>query len=141
MAFNYLEATLPSLVSRIAPAGSRGTAMGAFSTCQFLGAGLGGAMSGYIYQVAGEIGIFALVAIATALWWGLSVTMNNPPYVSSIVLDLYSVVPSDARRMNDRLATVAGVKEVSLIIEEQTAYLKVDKKLLDEQHLRQYGDW
>ncbi|MTI14893.1 MFS transporter [Sansalvadorimonas verongulae] len=140
-AFNYLEATLPSLVSRIAPAGSRGTAMGAFSTFQFLGAGLGGAVSGYFYQQYGETGIYALVAIATALWWLLSVTMNNPSYVSSIVLDLYPVAPEEAGRMNDRLATVAGVREVSLIVEEQKAYLKVDTDQLNEQHLRQYGDW
>ncbi|WP_281648755.1 MFS transporter [Parendozoicomonas sp. Alg238-R29] len=141
VAFNYLEATLPSLVSRIAPAGARGTAMGAFSTSQFLGAGLGGSVAGFVYQQSGEAGIFILVGIATALWWLLSVTMKNPPYVSSIVLDLYPVEPEESGRMSDRLATVAGVKEVSLIVEEQTAYLKVDKNLLNEQHLRQYGDW
>ena len=141
MAFNYLEATLPSVVSRIAPAGSRGTAMGAFATCQFLGAGLGGIVAGLTYQLWGGTGIFVVGAIATATWWLLSVTMNNPPYVSSIVLDLYPVVPSEANRMSDRLATVAGVKDVTLIVEEQTAYLKIDKQLLDEQHLRQYGDW
>ena len=141
VAFNYLEATLPSLVSRIAPAGSRGTAMGAFSTFQFLGAGLGGAVSGYIYQYSGETGIYVLVAIATALWWLLSVTMKNPPYVSSIVLDLFPVTPGEAGRMSDRLAAVAGVREVSLVAEEQKAYLKVDREQLNEQHLRQYGDW
>ncbi|MCL6270071.1 MFS transporter [Sansalvadorimonas sp. 2012CJ34-2] len=141
MAFNYLEATMPSVVSRIAPAGSRGTAMGAFATCQFLGAGLGGIIAGLAYQLWGGTGIFVVGAIATAIWWLLSVTMNNPPYVSSIVLDLYPVVPSEANRMSDRLAAVAGVKDVTLIVEEQTAYLKIDKQQLDEQHLRQYGDW
>ena len=141
MAFNYLEATMPSVVSRIAPAGSRGTAMGAFATCQFLGAGLGGIVAGLAYQLWGGTGIFVVGAIATAIWWLLSVTMNNPPYVSSIVLDLYPVVPSEANRMSDRLAAVTGVKGVTLIVEEQTAYLKIDKQQLDEQHLRQYGDW
>ena len=140
-AFNYLEATMPSVVSRIAPAGSRGTAMGAFATCQFLGAGLGGVVAGLAYQLWGGTGIFVVGAIATAIWWLLSVTMNNPPYVSSIVLDLYPVVPSEANRMSDRLAAVAGVKDVTLVVEEQTAYLKIDKQQLDEQHLRQYGDW
>ncbi len=141
MAFNYLEATMPSVVSRIAPAGSRGTAMGAFATCQFLGAGLGGIIAGLAYQMWGGTGIFVVGAIATAIWWLLSVTMNNPPYVSSIVLDLYPVVPSEANRMSNRLAAVTGVKDVTLIVEEQTAYLKIDKQQLDEQHLRQYGDW
>ncbi len=141
VAFNYLEATLPSLISRIAPAGCRGAAMGAFSTCQFLGAGLGGIISGFIYQQMGGTGIFVLVVIATALWWLLSVTMINPPYVSSLVMDLHPVIPSEACRINDGLTTVAGVREVALVVEEQTAYLKVDRQQLDEQHLRQFGDW
>ncbi len=141
VAFNYLEATLPSLVSRLAPAGSRGTAMGAFSTCQFLGAGLGGLISGYVYQHMGETGILILVTTVTALWWLLSVTMINPPHISSIVLDLYPVIPSEARRISDGLTSVAGVREVVLVLEEQAAYLKVDRQRLDERRLRQFGEW
>ena len=46
LAFNLLEASLPSLISKEARAGSRGTAMGVYSTAQFLGAFVGGAMGG-----------------------------------------------------------------------------------------------
>jgi len=46
IAFNLLEALLPSLISKVAPAGGKGTAMGVYSTSQFLGAGLGGVLGG-----------------------------------------------------------------------------------------------
>ena len=45
-AFNLLEASLPSLVSKVSPAGGKGTAMGVYSTSQFLGAALGGILGG-----------------------------------------------------------------------------------------------
>ena len=48
-AFNLLEALLPSLVGRAAPAGTRGTAMGVYSTSQFLGVFVGGQMGGALY--------------------------------------------------------------------------------------------
>lgn len=141
VAFNYLEATLPSLVSRIAPVDARGAAMGAFSSCQFLGAGLGGVVSGYVYQHTGTTGILILVTALIAFWWLLSVTMANPPYVRSLVLELYPVAPSEADKVSDRLKTVAGVREVVLVEKTQTAYLKIDQQCLDERHLRQFGNW
>ena len=141
VAFNYLEATLPSLVSRIAPVDVRGAAMGAFSSCQFLGAGLGGVVSGYVYQHTGTTGILILVTALIAFWWLLSVTMANPPYMRSLVLELYPVVSSEAEKVSDGLKTVAGVREVVLAAKAQTAYLKVDQQCLDERHLRQFGNW
>src|SRR5690625_244595 len=74
-AFNLLEANLPSLVSRLAPAGLRGAAMGGFATCQFLGAGVGGMLGGVMMQHLGLSAVFwtgaALVVIwLPLLWWG-----------------------------------------------------------------------
>ena len=68
LAFNYLEASLPSLVSRLAPGNNRGAAMGVFSTCQFLGAGLGGSLAGLVYEWAGDAGLLLLVSLMTVLW-------------------------------------------------------------------------
>ena len=58
MAFNLLEATLPSLVSKLAPAGAKGTAIGIYSTSQFLGAFLGGISGGMIAHYFGYAGVF-----------------------------------------------------------------------------------
>ncbi|MCB1844254.1 MAG: MFS transporter [Halioglobus sp.] len=76
--FNYLEATLPSLVSKTAVAGGKGTAMGVYSTCQFLGAFAGGAAGGWLLQHLGEsalvLACFVLVSV-----WGLSVLLAPAP--------------------------------------------------------------
>ena len=66
--FNLLEASLPSLVSRLAPAELRGAAMGAYSTSQFVGAFVGGALGGYALGQLGPTGVFACAAVMTLLW-------------------------------------------------------------------------
>jgi MFS family permease len=76
-AFNILEATLPSLVSKTAPAAHKGTALGIYSSLQFLGIFAGGAAGGYLNQRAGSAGVFAFT-IALALLW-LIVTLALRP--------------------------------------------------------------
>lgn len=66
--FNYLEATLPSLVSKAVFAGGRGTAMGIYSSCQFLGAFVGGAGGGYVLQHWGAMGLLALCMVPGTAW-------------------------------------------------------------------------
>jgi len=67
--FNYLEATLPSLLSKRVSAGSKGTAMGVFSTCQFMGAFAGGAGGGSLLDNFGA-GMLSGVCLAlVATWW------------------------------------------------------------------------
>ena len=67
-AFNLLEAALPSLVSRLAPASLRGAAMGAYSTSQFIGAFIGGALGGIALGRLGTAGVFACAAALTVAW-------------------------------------------------------------------------
>jgi MFS family permease len=66
--FNLLEATLPSLVSRLAPDHMRGAALGAYATCQFLGAFVGGMLGGIGLGHLGTTDVF-LVSAALALPW------------------------------------------------------------------------
>lgn len=75
--FNLLEASLPSLVSRLAPAHLRGASLGAYATSQFLGAGVGGVLGGLMLQQVGVSAVFAAAAVLTLLWlpvllWGRS---------------------------------------------------------------------
>src|SRR5262249_35333085 len=58
VAFNLLEATLPSLISKIAPAGSKGTAIGVYNSFQFFGLFLGGALGGFLSQHVGSESVF-----------------------------------------------------------------------------------
>ncbi len=67
-AFNLLEAALPSLVSQLAPAHLRGAAMGAYSTSQFLGAFVGGALGGVALGQMGPGGVFICAAAMTLVW-------------------------------------------------------------------------
>ena len=67
-AFNLLEAALPSLVSQLAPSHLRGAAMGAYSTSQFMGAFIGGALGGVALGQLGTAGVFHCAAAMTLLW-------------------------------------------------------------------------
>jgi len=84
--FNYLEATLPSLISRAASAGGKGTAMGVYSSCQFLGAFAGGAMSGLVMEIAGISSVFAMCVAVSTVWLYLSFTMSHPKVVDRALM-------------------------------------------------------
>jgi predicted MFS family arabinose efflux permease len=70
--FNALEASQPSLVSRMAPARLRGAALGSYNTLQSLGLFAGGALGGALVKWAGAPGLFAATAALTALWLALT---------------------------------------------------------------------
>ncbi len=67
-AFNILEANLPSLVSKAAPARAKGTALGVYSSLQFLGIFAGGALGGFVNQTAGAAGVFAFTMTLALIW-------------------------------------------------------------------------
>ena len=69
VAFNLLEATLPSLLSKQAPVGSKGTAMGVYSTCQFLGAALGGIVGGLMFDGFGSVGVVTSCVVLCSIWF------------------------------------------------------------------------
>jgi MFS family permease len=75
-AFNILEASLPSLVSKTAPAEAKGTALGVYSSLQFLGIFAGGAAGGWINQHAGNSGVFAFTIALALLWLITAVTLR-----------------------------------------------------------------
>ncbi|WP_250656563.1 MFS transporter [Alkalimarinus coralli] len=139
MAFNLLEASLPSLVSKQAPAGARGTAMGIYSTSQFLGAFLGGAVGGWVLsEWGGEVIYYASAALA-GIWFFIALTMRTPSYSTSLTLKLNALLSeSDAENASDELANIKGVEDVVVVIEEKAAYLKVDKAHLDEHALSSF---
>ena len=84
-AFNLMEASLPSLLSRMAPARHRGLAMGVFTTTQFAGAFLGGAAGGWVLRVFGEPGVFLLAAGLAVLWLPAAAGLQTPPVRPSAV--------------------------------------------------------
>lgn len=81
-AFSLLEAFLPSLVSRTAPAHRKGAALGLYSCSQFLGIFAGGALGGGLYSVFGPIQVYLFCAIIALFWLAIAFTMKNPQYIS-----------------------------------------------------------
>jgi predicted MFS family arabinose efflux permease len=69
ISFNMLEALMPSLLSRLAAADGRGTAMGIFSTSQALGVFVGGALGGLLAQRLGETSVFIVAGLVIAAWY------------------------------------------------------------------------
>ena len=67
-AFNVLEASLPSLVSRLAPADAKGTALGIYNTTQSLGLFAGGLVGGVVQQQWGKPAVFLVCAALVAVW-------------------------------------------------------------------------
>jgi predicted MFS family arabinose efflux permease len=131
--FNLLEALLPSLVSKISPAGGKGAAMGLYSSSQFFGAGLGGVCGGWLLQHHLDPTIyFAILAAAILVWLMVAATMAPPPFLNSVLMNFGRIVDSEAPGLAQRLRAVTGVEDVVVLAEEGVAYLKVDKLKLDQ---------
>ena len=81
VAFNVLEALLPSLVSRIAPAHARGMAIGVYNTTQTLGLFFGGLLGGWVAKHYGPKEVFAVCAVLSCVWFAAAVGMRALPAV------------------------------------------------------------
>lgn len=134
-AFNLLEATLPSLVSKIAPADLKGTAMSIYSTSQFLGAFAGGAGAGWLQGEFGLNAVFCYASAIALLWLLVARSMQPPRHLSSLMLNLGSLSAMTADHIRHDLENLPGVAEAVVVAEEGIAYLKVDKQLLDKAQL------
>lgn len=135
--FNYLEASLPSLVARISPAGQKGSAMGIFSSSQFFGAFLGGMLGGMIVESYGYEVVFAAGAAIGLLWTVFAVGMKVP--TKSQLISLPSSISStqDADAAAEKLVALEGVLEATVVLEDKTTYLKVESHRFNIEQARQ----
>lgn len=135
-AFNYLEATMPSILSRLAPAGKKGSVMGIFSSSQFMGAFVGGLLGGVIASQFGEQTIFLVMACFALLWFiavaGLKPLKKSKSYSFSTTIS----DDEQAEKIAEELINLPGVIEATLVQSEAVAYLKVDDKQVDFQQVK-----
>ncbi len=82
--FNMLEASQPSLVSRLAPPEHRGAALGVYNTLQSLGFFAGGAGGGWLVKTQGGLGVFVACAAFSALWLLIAWPMQAPPVTGPV---------------------------------------------------------
>jgi len=130
-AFNVMEASLPSLITKTAPADAKGTAMGVYSSLQFLGIFIGGIVGGAVQQQLGSSGVFALTAALALVWLLAAASMAQPSYLTTRLVPIADGHGGDAERLAAQLRQVPGVAEAVIVADEKLAYLKVDSKLYD----------
>jgi len=123
-----MEAILPSLVSKESPPGYKGTAMGLYSTSQFIGVAIGGSLGGWLFGHFDAQTVFLVGAMVAAVWLLVSCTMKEPPYVSSLRIMLGDH-HQDSAKLEKRLKAQPGVAAVFIVPEEKSAYVKIDSKV------------
>ncbi len=139
-AFTLLEASLPSIVSKIAPIQRKGTAMGVYSTSQFLGIFIGGSIGGVIYTHFHLIGLFLFCALLGLFWLCFALSMKHPPYLSTLIFKVKDSVFHKFDELQQQLNTTQGVGEISAMPTEGLIYIKADKKIIDKEQLRKLID-
>ena len=136
VAFNLLEASLPSLISKLAPVSAKGTAMGVYNTAQALGLFFGGVLGGWLAQHHGFQAVFVFCVIMMAVWLVASVSMTPPPAIKTRMFHVGAMPADQAALLKAQLAAVAGVVEAVVLAEEGVAMLKVSIKGWDEDRAR-----
>ena len=142
-AVNLLEALLPSIVSKVARAGAKGTAMGVYSTSQFFGAFLGGTLGGGVHQAFGAPGVAIFAAVCAVLWLIAAATMTPPERLRSQVIrlspNLWVGNTLESLGIQRQLLAIPGVRDALVDPEEGVAYLKVDSRELDSARLQAFS--
>jgi MFS family permease len=131
-AFNVLEATLPSMISKIAPLAAKGTAMGVYSSMQFLGAFFGAIGGGLVMQYLGGDAVFLFAAGLLLLWLLVARAMQPPAAVRTKMYPLLEMDDHAGAALQQRLMQLQGVREAMVVPAECMACLKVDMSGFDE---------
>jgi MFS family permease len=134
--FNLLEATLPSLISKTAPADLKGTAMGAYSSSQFMGLFMGGLVGGWFNGQFGVDAVFLFCAAIAFSWILVSLQMTPPRYVANLLISLEKISEQHANEFVAKMLELSGIVEITLHYEEALVYLKVDNQRLDKDRLQ-----
>lgn len=131
-AFNVLEATLPSMISKIAPLAAKGTAMGVYSSVQFLGAFLGATAGGALMQFVGGNAVFVFAIVLLLLWLIVASTMQAPAAVRTRMFHLQDMSSVQGALLQQQLAQLQGVREAMVVAAENIVCLKVEMAGFDE---------
>ena len=134
VAFNILEATLPSLISRIAPGRAKGAALGVYNTTQALGLFAGGALGGMLAKYFGSEMIFVASAAIIAIWLLVALGMESPPVITSKELPI--APEADMELLKWTLAGLPGVVEAHADKERGVMRLRVNLAFWDEGRAR-----
>lgn len=130
IAFNVMEALLPSWLSKVAPIQSKATAMGVNASSQFLGAFFGGTLGGQLLLLNDTSMGWSILTAVAIIWLLISFGLAQPRYLSSLVLSLPENRQTD--EWTSQLLSIHGIEEVVVMPEKQVAYVKVDKQQIND---------
>lgn len=130
IAFNVMEALLPSWLSKAAPIQSKATAMGVNASSQFLGAFFGGMIGGQLLLLNNTAMGWSILTAVAIIWLLMSFGLAQPRYLSSMVFRLPEAKQTD--EWTSQLLAIHGIEEVVVMSEQQVAYIKVDKQQIDD---------
>jgi MFS family permease len=137
IAFNLLEAMLPSLISKTAPLAAKGTAMGVYSSVQFLGAFVGASTGGFLMQHFGGNAVLVFAIILLMFWLLVASGMRSPAAVRTRLYPLPALNEAGAQLLQNRLLQIKGVREAMVVAAEQMASIKVETNGFDEAGVEQ----
>lgn len=135
--FNILEASMPSLVSKIAPSDLKGTAMGVYNTLQSIGVFSGGLLGSKMYAEYGFTGVFGLCCVIIGIWLVLAITAPAPLPVKNVVLALPEKWHHRLDELAGSLQNVAGVQTVSFSEDKNNIFIKALQQGFDEDKVKQ----
>lgn len=130
--FNILEASQPSLVSKIAPTELKGTAMGVYNTMQSVGLFSGGALGGLLFHHCGFNGVFAFCSVLIGAWFAIAAVAPAPAPVKNVVLPVGGAWQGRQDELHSRLKQLAGVEAISFSADGETVFIKALQQGFDE---------
>jgi MFS family permease len=133
--FNFLEAVQPSLVAKYSDVNTKGTAMGVFSTSQFMGIFAGGTVGGFLLTHWGISSVLYFGAILGLLWLLVAISLPTPVFYTSKVFRLRDDLLEKPELTAQQLSDLVGVREVAIAVEEGAAYLKIEASEFDDSSL------
>ncbi len=134
-AFTLMESILPSLVSKLAPLSIKGAAMGVYSTSQFIGIAFGGAIGGIIWKYTSLNFLFLFNAALATIWLVYLLSLKKVTYTSTFIFKCQQTATND-NSYDKVINAIEGVKDYAIAAHEQLLYIKADKKIIDENKLR-----
>lgn len=128
ISFNFLEATQPSLVAKYADVSLKGTAMGVFSSSQFLGIFVGGLLGGWIKQTFDIQAVFVFSACFALIWLMVSFGLPQPKFAKNhiIRLDPKLLTQHSTKTIQISVLKLKGVHECFIDEQLNKLYLKID---------------
>ncbi|HEU5280766.1 MAG TPA: MFS transporter [Gammaproteobacteria bacterium] len=125
--FSLMEAFLPSLISRTAPADRKGSAMGVYSCSQFLGIFMGGVLGGWLYGKFSFSGVYLFCAALSLFWLVIACAMQAPRTLVTQIIRLSDAPRAKWSDWATACRAMPGMVEVIVVEEDGLAYLKMER--------------